>query len=303
MSDKPDEIDLEDVERHIADEEIRTQTEPTRDPPPLVSRVNIPTSIASWYPEVEKTSVPMPDTTSINLDRSGSGMPDFDNQKVRQAADSVGGTAHVRCALSGGRKAHRVVADAEDVEMPICHILSDHAMMNLPHGSTVYLREWLDLDRAPDERTTRHPEVRFFIRDGSVVCWHIRMDEMNDPGEAQPNCVTEAKKAVLNDGETLLSYAQEVADHFDAHYRFDSDHPTHDDKTFSWWSVDFVQNTSGKWYLTDMAVDALCNGHETPSADDEFYSLSGHPSDECYHNVEHETWPTPDESVSGGTKE
>jgi len=85
--------------------------------------------------------------------------------------------------------------------------------------------------------------------------------EAHDIIELAWDDVSDDKNLLWEPQESLKTYAERVAAEF-------SD---------GMWSVDFVCTTGGKWYLTDMALDAVYE------RDGELHGVSGHATD-CEHD-------------------
>ncbi|WP_153952960.1 hypothetical protein [Halosegnis longus] len=227
-----------------------------------------------WYNELTETDVPVPETRTVSVIESVTGTPTYDTDEVIDVVDELGGTAFVRSEYKASYTARQSKipdTNPENVEYWMTEFLSTLAMQGLPVGEQLWLREWLDLDWAGDDLDPWHPEIRAFIDDGEVLCWHLRdADELHNADEIvedvglspSMNPVGSLRAWLAPDWEeTVSEYAQAVADQFEGS-----------------WSVDFVKTTDGDWYCTDMALRAL-----TPVSG-EWNEMSGHPGN-CEHQL------------------
>lgn len=232
---------------------------------------NKETALGNWFELVEPLDVPTPETHKLELNHDVEGPPEWNTQEAISLVEQLGGEAFVRSDfksashnLTEGSYIHE--ASEEATERTLTSLLSQHVMMQMPLGKNIYLREWLDLDWHGYARDTCHPEVRFFIRNGEVTCYHLRSDFRNqehlkDKARAFFD-KTNSDYPTLT--ETVHEYAQTVAEAV-------SDE--------AWYSVDFVLTRDYDWYLTDMALNAVYE------RDGEYQNISAHPGD-CKHDLE-----------------
>jgi hypothetical protein len=86
-----------------------------------------------------------------------------------------------------------------------------------------------------------NPEIRFFIRDGKILCWHwywVEDSIQNASDEFWREKLDAEKKSTgVSELELLSNYAMKVAGVFPDDY----------------WSVDFCKAKDGRWFLIDMA--------------------------------------------------
>lgn len=86
-----------------------------------------------------------------------------------------------------------------------------------------------------------NPEIRFFIRDGKILCWHWYWteDAMQNVSDKfwREKLESEKKSTGVSEIELLSDYAMKVAEVFPEGY----------------WSVDFCKAKDGRWILIDMA--------------------------------------------------
>lgn len=226
--------------------------------------------MAHWFPMIRDLDVPTPETQPLPLDRSGEGPPEWDTGLTSEIVENLGGEAFVRSGYKSAQidqsGSHIFSAASEEIDRTLMELLSQHAMMGMRLGESLWLREYLDVDFCAYGREPLVPEVRAFIRDGEVVCHHPRLEGFEDHPDHR-----ETAEEFIESGwdsehrdETVQDYAERVADAVDG-----------------WWSVDFIMDRSGHWYCTDMALDALYWRDE-----EEFWTgISEHPGD-CEHAIE-----------------
>lgn len=242
---------------------------------PVVEFTDPRNDMAHWYPELRGLDVPTPETYKLPLDRSGDGPPEWNTSRAAEIVKVLGGEAFARAGyksaqLAAGEGSHIQAPGPDAVDRTLMELVAQHTLMQMPLGESLWLREYLDLDFCWYERDTLHPEVRAFIRDGEVVCHHPRLegfDGFDEYRNMAANIIqggwgnTEGYK----DHDPLSVMAQRVADAMGG-----------------WWSVDFVMDRNGDWYLTDMALDAVYDQSERGG--EGYASVSHHPED-CPHDV------------------
>lgn len=248
---------------------------------PQGSRTDERLRMSHWYPKLEEADVPVPKTHKANIDWSDD-KPDPDLDSVEMLVRSLGGEAFIRSDYKSAAhdlNAGSIINNVHEVENTVSELIFQHFMMSLPVGENVWVREKLDLNFCHYCQGDLHPEVRVFIRDGEVVCHHPRLSSDFDSGvrrrhrQEAIDAIDHAWDREYADyvpeeerRESLKTYAQRVADEFDGN-----------------WSVDFVMDTTGDWYATDMALDGIYNLEELD--EEGWCSISEHPED-CQHDWE-----------------
>lgn len=227
--------------------------------------------LAHWHPIVDDLDVPTPETIAVELTTGEEGRPEIPIEKAVGAVEELGGEAFVRSGFTSAKMALNegsilYTSDPNRVEMAATELLSQHVMMGMPTGGHLYFRELLNLTWNNYIQEPAHPEVRFFVRDGEVLCHHLRVDIDNQEHEQT------ARSFMDPDSRDYSSVTEEVHQYAEAVAEAFADH----DCGFS---VDFVLTTRYEWYLTDMAVDALYQ------RDGEWRNISEHPGD-CEHDLE-----------------
>jgi len=231
--------------------------------------------MAYWFPKLRDLDVPVPESQPLPLERQEDAMPEWDSELACEIVENLGGEAFVRSGYKSAQMeldkgSHIKSHEQKQVTRTIKELLVQHTMMHMPIGESLWLREYLDLDWNHYARENQCPEVRVFIRDGEIACYHPRLegfDGYENNRETAENFIESAWPAELDDGlyrthEGIQTYAQRVADEFDG-----------------WWSVDFVMDTNGDLWCTDMALDELYE------RDGDLRGISAHPG-ECEHDIE-----------------
>lgn len=228
--------------------------------------------MAHWFPKLRDIDVPTPESQPLPLDRSGDGPPEWDTDLAVEIVENLGGDAFVRSGYKSSQMAlsegsHIYEATPDEVDSTLTELLSQHVMMRMPIGESLWLRELLDVNWCSYSRDPLVPEVRVFIRDGDVVCHHPRLEGFDHaPGGDEKR---ETAESFIEQGwdEEVEECAQRVADEFDG-----------------WWSVDFVLTTDGSgWYCTDMALDGVYDGEKR--GQEGWQNLSEH-AEGCPHNLQ-----------------
>jgi hypothetical protein len=229
--------------------------------------------MAYWFPKLRDIDVPTPESQPLPIESREDKPPTWDTSLVSEIVENLGGEAFAR---SGYKSAQMSVEDGSHIHSPtktevdrtLRELVSQHIMMQMPLGESLWLREWLDLDWNAYGREQMNPEVRTFIRDGEIVCYHPRLEGFEGRSEDRSSAEMYIENAWprevehgFRDHEGLVVYAERVAEEFDG-----------------WWSVDFVMDRNKDWWCTDMAIDALYE------RDGEKRSISAHPGD-CEHDV------------------
>lgn len=228
--------------------------------------------MAHWFPTLRDLDVPTPESQPLPLEwpEDDGGPPTWDNDLAAEIVENMGGEAFVRSGYKSAQLhhsgSHIQSPDPKDVHDTIAELLSQHVMMQMPLGESLWFREWLDLNFCAYARENLVPEVRVFIQNGEVVCHHPRLEGFGgheDHRETAEEYIESGWSSEHRD-ETVGDYAERVAAAFDG-----------------CWSVDFVMDRSGDWWCTDMALDALYQ------RDGEWMNISEHPGD-CPHDWEND---------------
>lgn len=219
--------------------------------------------LSYWYPQLPN-SIPTPETTIISdtpLDKYSSKIdreltPDqmrevITPELVEQVRNAVTNLptdkAHIRTdwksSLFGSDGGSVVQSlELEHVIEQLHHLRTSAIMNNFP-VDTIIVREHLDLDSVylTSYGSDLYPEVRFLVEEGSVLDGFVDIhphDFIGASETTQEDVREEVQSKLDDDYELLKSYAETIAENF-------SD---------SSWSVDFIQDSTGDWYCTDMAL-------------------------------------------------
>lgn len=250
---------------------------------PVASFFDERIDMAYWLPKIRELDVPVPESHPVPLEYQDEGPPEWDDEHAVEIVEDLGGEAFARSGyksaqmhLDGG--SHVRSADIGEVSGTLTELAAQHAMMEMPMGESLWLREYLDLNFCAYHRENLVPEVRAFIRDGEVVCHHPRLEGFDRAPDGHREAAEELIDTAwpagpedgLQDHGRLEPYAQRVAQAFDGD---------------GWWSVDFVMERGGGWWLTDMALDALYSMERR--GEEGYTGISEHPGD-CPNDVERE---------------
>lgn len=235
--------------------------------------------MAHWFPMVEPLDVPTPETYKVELQQDGDGMPTFDMDRAVEIVTEFGGEAFIRsgyksAALNSSESVIRS-SEPERINTQVSELLSQHVMMQLPTGGNVWFRELLDVNFCAYARENLAPEIRVFIRDNEVVCYHPRLEGFEKYPQHKETAIDFIESAwereyaeyetEYDKRESVKTYAERVADAVDG-----------------WWSVDFVMDKNGKCWLIDMALDGVYDAEERNG--EGLRHISEHPGD-CEHQI------------------
>jgi len=229
--------------------------------------------MAYWLPKLREIDVPIPESQPLPIELND-GKRTWDDDLAAEIVENLGGKAFARSGYKSAqfeleRGSHIRSPKTKEVNRTLMELLSQHAMMQMPIGECLWLREHLDLNWNHYARGNQNPEIRVFIRDGEITCYHPRLEGFEgDEGNEQTakEFIESAWPIEVEHGQRTHegneTYAKRVAAEFDG-----------------WWSVDFVMDTNGNWWCTDMALDALYKRDGT------MQGMSAHPED-CKHDIE-----------------
>lgn len=249
-------------------------------------------SMLYWYPRIETLDVPLPETGFFNIENTETtfdirdGDDSIESDEVSVDGVDMGGLlqtlenipvediqaliedlpsekAHIRSdwkasRLAGG-EGRALTTDPRRIHEQVMQLIDSMAMTGFPHRSLV-VREWIDVDElAESYAASICPEVRFIVDEGEVLDGFVDVyedDFDNSFTDEEAAAVLEDLEARLDaDYDKLSSWAGTVAEELDD----------------TGWSVDFVQDTDGNWYITDMAL----------------YGLYWSDDKDCWHNISH----------------
>ena len=231
--------------------------EETNVPTPETFLVELTNSSQAYLhmPETERNMILMDEDTQRKMDFFGTPLPSYE-QICDAMEEQLNGTpvflrSFYKSANTLGDEGTFInEASEQAIKQNLVTLFDSHIMQNMPHGKGVAFREKLDLEFYPDHleredttgNTTFHPEVRFFVEDGEILYHFPRMNKDNFLNEFDNlDFYNKQVSKIEDDIEYLEPLAKEVAKAFAPHS----------------WSVDFIQDTTGDWYCTDMAINAM----------------------------------------------
>lgn len=197
-----------------------------------------------YWDRLESLPVPTPTTEIIRLSDGNGDLPPCPTEAVQSFMDERNLD---RAFVRSGHKAAplrihdgSIVQDAsaEAIERTVRDLLAQHVNQDIPHGNVLVVRELLDLRFCMKRHVMCHPEVRYFIEGGEVL------SRTPDPFRASGHvCAAQYDylREQLVDASPPDEYAEIVAEEFDG----------------ATWSVDFVMDTRGDWYATEMHLNGV----------------------------------------------
>lgn len=214
--------------------------------PAFVEQLN---DITFWYPILDRIKMRTPKTklfyapSEIGHIVDGEVIPAFEKlvADVELALKEYGGKAFLRTGQTSNKHEWRdtcYITDKSNVGTHLARLIEFSMMVDLPY-TTFAVREmipttplataFLDMPIAQ--------EVRVFVEKGAVVCAHPywSREAFDNQKGVTPDQVDQLNK--LPDITEISQMAEYVSGRFDAA-----------------WSVDFLQDSEGKWWLTDMAL-------------------------------------------------
>lgn len=240
-------------------------------------------SMLYWFPRLrdavaEFDSIETPDTLFVDAERinvhkvcaeADEPIPDakveamaacpgrWDEHTVKRAADELGYPAFIRTDTDSAK--HDMTAgskirtdDIDEVDSTVDSLIRAVAT-NGGLGARfncLAVREWIDIaaDFEAFGGTPIGPEVRVFVRDGTVECHHFYWPFATDDRALEHIDTIDNQQELT---ETLNSLEATVEEAMDATLR---DAAIHISEHFDgYWSLDFALTTDGTWYAIDAA--------------------------------------------------
>lgn len=268
-------------------------------------------SMNYWWPRMESLDVPTPETELVGLDVIR-GDDTANLNPLISACDNIDADEYF---LRGDLKSADYLDEGgflnstneEQVEYVVHNLLSSVLLSDMPTRS-IAVREQLNLDEwANSYGCPVSPEVRVFIDNGDVICYHLRADgsEIRLPKETPTEDSSDEVDSFEETEEDLLSILEEdesdddtsdederidemlsemralIEDEWDEKIRPHAE-TVAEEFNQTGWSVDFLRTEDGEWYQSDMALYGLYYNEMTNNG---WTSLSAHPPD-CEHNLE-----------------
>ena len=220
-------------------------------------------SLLYWYPKVRELGIPTPETIIVELKNQHSLMDvcegDFKSLEP-QWIEILEGARKIRFPLfmrtdefSGKHnwKNTCYVEKEEDLKQHIINLFEDSFladMLGLPLRAIVF-RKFIPMKNlfyAFRGEMPVNPEIRFFVKDGEVLCYHwYWVEDAIEQGTTKDklpfdwkNKIENAKRDYLsgNDLLWLTNDARKIAKQFEGY-----------------WSIDFCLSRDNRWILIDMA--------------------------------------------------
>jgi len=216
-------------------------------------------SMLYWYPKVETMGIPQPityfTTKGAGWDKSGNYLTwsKKTQREIESAIRVFGLPVFIRTDLMSCKHKWEYTCFVKDLSKLERHLMAlaegtvSCDIIGRPVNAFV-IRQYIpmrNLFTAFWGKMPVNPEIRFFIKDGAVLCWHWYWIEnaLEGSNPSLPNwreVMAQIKKECYSEitGQ-LTQYAEVVAKKF---------------KDEGTWSVDFCQAKTGIWYLIDMAL-------------------------------------------------
>lgn len=197
-----------------------------------------------YWPRIEDVAVPGPVTEFVPLDVAD-GAYDWDTDRILSFMTDHGfPRAFVRTQFKAAtvrlREGSFIHApDPTVIDRTVESLLAQNDQQHWPHGDTLVVREWLDLDFCPYPSHSCHPSVRFFVDGGDVIG--------QTPHDVDRQFVCPGGYDYLQSRLAGVSFAppQRYAD------RVARAFPE------ATWGVDFVMDTTGTWYCTELNFNGV----------------------------------------------
>jgi hypothetical protein len=143
-------------------------------------------SMLFWYPKIKILDIPQPKTEIYEIPKNilenlcEENMQNLDMNAVKEVANRIGYPLFLRTDLASGKffwKRSCFVEKEEDLKQHIFEVISFNQcadICGLPFEALVF-REYIpmkNLFTAFYGEMPVNPEIRFFVKDGEVKCWH-----------------------------------------------------------------------------------------------------------------------------------
>jgi len=222
-------------------------------------------SMLYWHPKIGDLDIPQPATMIMNVGHvseknwcdfiDGKGIP-FDVEMLRRICLNMGYPVFVRTDQASGKhdwKNSCFIEKEAKLLGNLRNIIEFSFMADIVGLSiqALVVRKYIpmaNLFTAFYGDMPVNPEIRCFVENGSVQCWHWYWVE-EAIAESKPPSVKNWKKILdatqrtlkTTDLQQVLCFAEIVAKKF---------------KNDGYWSVDFCKSQGGPWILIDMAEGA-----------------------------------------------
>ena len=213
-------------------------------------------SMLFWYSKIKDLDIPQPKTEMVKINNDIIGVCDGDYSvlekymdEINEKAERIGFPLFMRTDQLSGKhdwKNTCYVSDRKYIKGHISFLVEESfivSIVGLPVNAMV-LREYIPMKEiftAFYGDMPVNPEIRFFVKDGEVLCKHWywveqaiinpSVDNWKELMDKEKSGITEKEK------ELLKEYATKVAEQLDGY-----------------WSVDFCKSKDERWILIDLAV-------------------------------------------------
>jgi hypothetical protein len=198
-----------------------------------------------YWPRLQSLDVPVPKTTFAALEATDDGYR-WDTDAILEFVERNDfHRAFVRTQFKAATVRLREGSfiprpDPETIDRTVESLLNQNDEQGWPHGGSLVVREWLDLDWCRFPAHSCHPSVRFFVDDGEVLGWTPA-----NPDASELVCAGRydylGERLAAVDFETPRRYAERVAAEFSE----------------ATWGVDFALDTRGDWYCTEFNFNGI----------------------------------------------
>ncbi|WP_135852400.1 hypothetical protein [Halorussus salinus] len=198
-----------------------------------------------YWSRLRSLDVPVPETTFVSLESTEEGyrwdtdeilafMADRDRHRAFVRTQYKAATVRLREGSFVSRR------DADAVDRTVASLLNQNDEQGWPHGDSLVVREWLDLDFCRFPSHSCHPSVRFFVDDGGLLGGTpCRPDASEMVCAGRYEYVAPILEGVSF--ETPRRYAERIAAEFSE----------------ATWGVDFVLDARGDWYCTEFNFNGV----------------------------------------------
>ena len=212
-------------------------------------------SMLYWYPKIKDLPIPQPRTEIIPIkwgwsdDGDSIEIDEKSLNRIKEKAKTFGFPLFIRTEHGSGKHDWKDTCFVEKLSRLERHIKNlilwglAVDVIGLPCNAIV-LREYIEMNNlfiAFWGKMPVNPEIRFFVKDGKVLCWHwywvedaIRLPSVENWREILDRCRNSITDKEI---EKLSEYAELVSK-----------------KLEGYWSVDFCQAKDETWYLIDCAL-------------------------------------------------
>lgn len=213
-------------------------------------------SMLYWYPKIKDLKIFQPRTEIIPIkwtwDKTGNHIEISDRlfEKVKKQAQKFSFPVFIRGDQTSCKhdwKDTCFVEKLKDLRFHISNLIMGSINVDVFGGvpcDAIAIREFVPMQNlftAFFGKMPVNPEIRFFVKDGKVKCWHWYWIE-----DAIFGASTKNWKKLIQIENQKISSEELLQMHADAHKV---------GKNFEgYWSIDFCKTKKGDWYLIDMAT-------------------------------------------------